>query len=107
MRAGTYTPIAVVGLGGGLGATVLRRVWAGAFAGVLQSALWPKAPKAFATSIYLALGWTILPYAKQVHPRLKGINAASTMQTLCRTSALCVLCCSAEDLTVVICGADG
>ena len=66
MRAGTYTPIAVVGLGGGLGATLLRRVWAGAFAGVLQSAFWPKAPKAFATSIYIALGWTILPHVKEV-----------------------------------------
>lgn len=101
MHAGTYTPIAVVGLGGSLGATVLRRVWAGALAGVLQSAFWPRAPKAFATSIYIALGWTILPYVTQVLPRRKGIGTLSA----CRYQAggrHCMFIAAWQRLIVVI-----
>ena len=63
---GTYTPIAQLGLGGDTGRTVLFRVWVGAAAGIVQSCFWGKAPKILHTSIYIGLGWIILPHAREV-----------------------------------------
>jgi predicted membrane channel-forming protein YqfA (hemolysin III family) len=64
--AGTYTPIAHLGLGGAIGNRILVMVWTGAAAGILQSFFWAKAPKAIATSIYIVLGWIILPHTAEV-----------------------------------------
>jgi hemolysin III len=59
--AGTYTPIALLGLpGGGLG--LLLAAWVGAFIGVLSSVFWLKAPKVFLAGLCVAVGWTLLPY---------------------------------------------
>ncbi len=66
LNAGTYTPIAYLGLGGSTGKRLLAIVWTGAAAGILQSFFWVKAPKAIATSIYVVLGWAILPHAAEV-----------------------------------------
>lgn len=63
---GTYTPIAQLGVGGSVGQSLLMQVWAGAAAGILQSFFWSKAPKVLATSIYIGLGWIILPHAREV-----------------------------------------
>ena len=63
---GTYTPIAQLGLGVDTGRTVLFRVWVGAAAGIVQSCFWGKAPKILHTSIYIGLGWIILPHAREV-----------------------------------------
>ncbi|EIE24973.1 hypothetical protein COCSUDRAFT_83666 [Coccomyxa subellipsoidea C-169] len=64
--AGTYTPIAQLGFEGELRHMLLVRVWVGAAAGILQSILWPSAPKAVSTAIYIGLGWIILPHAYEV-----------------------------------------
>jgi channel protein (hemolysin III family) len=63
---GTYTPIAQLGIGGSIGQSLLMQVWTGAAAGILQSFFWSKAPKVLATSIYIGLGWIILPHAREV-----------------------------------------
>ena len=84
MRAGTYTPIAQLGLGGNTGRKLLGRVWAGAAAGILQSFAWPHAPKAIATGIYIALGWVIVPHAGE------GGTIFSVLQQKC--VACCNLC---------------
>ena len=56
--AGTYTPVAVLALPHVTGAIVLWVVWSGAAIGVLQTALWPAAPRWAGIPLYLALGWT-------------------------------------------------
>jgi len=55
--AGTYTPFALLTVGGWLSWTVLTVVWAGAAAGMLLSLAWIGAPKWLAAGVYLALGW--------------------------------------------------
>jgi len=55
--AGTYTPICLLVLDGGEGATLLRFVWVGAGLGVAQSIFWPSAPKPLVAVLCVALGW--------------------------------------------------
>ena len=55
--AGTYTPLAVVLLGGSARSTILIVVWAGALAGLLARIFWLGAPRWFYTPVYVALGW--------------------------------------------------
>jgi hemolysin III len=69
--AGTYTPVAFLGLGGADGRRLLILVWAGAAAGVLLSLFWVKAPKALTAAVAVAMGWMIVPYFSQVR-RLLG-----------------------------------
>ena len=64
--AGTYTPVAMLGIGGADGRRLLLQIWTGATAGVLLSLLWPRAPKPLVAAVAVAVGWTILPYFPQV-----------------------------------------
>ncbi len=57
--AGTYTPLCLLGLGT-RGITMLQTVWCGAAAGVLQSMLWPNAPKPLRALLSVALGWVVV-----------------------------------------------
>jgi hemolysin III len=59
--AGTYTPVALLGLPES-GGTLLLAVWLGALAGVLSSVFWVSAPKVLNAGLCVALGWTLLPY---------------------------------------------
>lgn len=65
--AGTYTPIALLALGGGIGKRLLIMIWAGAAAGVLLSLFWVNAPKALTAAVAVLVGWTIVPYFAAVH----------------------------------------
>jgi hemolysin III len=69
--AGTYTPVAFLGLGGADGRRLLIMIWAGAAAGVLLSLFWVQAPKALTAAVAVAMGWMIVPYFGQVR-RLLG-----------------------------------
>ena len=64
--AGTYTPIAYLGIGGATGMHLLRLVWGGAAAGISQMLFLPRAPRLLTTLIYIALGWVIVPHATEV-----------------------------------------
>jgi hemolysin III len=55
--AGTYTPVCLLALHGGLARTILIVVWAGALGGVIFKLLWIDAPKWLFALVYLALGW--------------------------------------------------
>jgi hemolysin III len=59
---GTYTPIAMLAIGGDEGLRLLIAIWSGVALGVLVSMLWPGAPKFVAAGIAVAVGWTIVPY---------------------------------------------
>lgn len=60
--AGTYTPLALLGLASEQGNGLLAAVWCGALLGVLKSLLWQNAPKVVAPVLCVALGWAVVPY---------------------------------------------
>lgn len=55
--AGTYTPVALVALGGAWRAAILSVIWAGALVAMVVKFAWVDAPKWVAAGIGLALGW--------------------------------------------------
>lgn len=60
MIAGSYTPFALVKIGGTWGAVLLAIVWATATVGAALKLLAPKRVERLSTALYLVLGWTIL-----------------------------------------------
>ncbi|HET7826950.1 MAG TPA: hemolysin III family protein [Anaeromyxobacter sp.] len=58
--AGTYTPVCLLLPVPGARA-LLALVWAGAFAGMVLSVLWPMAPRWLLAALGVALGWAIVP----------------------------------------------
>jgi hemolysin III len=67
--AGTFTPLCLL-LGDARAHTMLAVVWAGAGVGILRALLWPKAPRALATALYLLLGWAALPLVPAMYRAL-------------------------------------
>lgn len=63
MIAGTYTPFALVGIGGLVGAVLLAAVWLAAIAGMLFKLLLPRRHERTAILVYVGLGWLGLPAA--------------------------------------------
>jgi len=63
MIAGTYTPFALVSLGGRMGLGLLALVWLVALAGAALKLLRPRRYERSTTVLYLALGWIGLPLA--------------------------------------------
>ena len=55
--AGTYTPIAAVGLPQEKGILILSIIWGIAALGVLKKIFWIKAPRWISTLTYLGMGW--------------------------------------------------
>lgn len=70
--AGTYTPVGLLVLRGGLGTAVVVAVWAMALLGVAQKVVWLEAPEWFSTGCYLAMGWVavflLAPLARTASP---------------------------------------
>jgi hemolysin III len=67
--AGTFTPLCLL-IGDARGHTMLAVVWAGAGLGVLRALLWPRAPRAVATALYLLLGWAAVPLVPAMYREL-------------------------------------
>jgi hemolysin III len=55
--AGTYTPVALIGLHGAWRTSVLAVVWAGAAVAAVTKVCWVGSPKWLSAAIGLALGW--------------------------------------------------
>jgi hemolysin III len=60
MIAATYTPFALVRIGGGWGLGIAIFVWLAAVAGMALKLLCPQRLEGLSTGIYLGLGWVIL-----------------------------------------------
>jgi hemolysin III len=58
--AGSYTPFAVLTLGGATRVAVLAVAWSGALLGVAFRTIWLGAPRWLLTSLYVVLGWTLV-----------------------------------------------
>ena len=74
--AGTYTPIALLGVSGAAGDSLLLAIWCGAFVGVLQSLFWVGAPKVLTAALAVAVGWTLVPYLEEARQAL-GVTELS------------------------------
>jgi len=72
--AGTYTPVALVGLPPPLGNQLLLVVWSGALIGVLQSLFWINAPKFVAAVLAVSIGWSITLYWTETRAALLGVE---------------------------------
>lgn len=59
--AGSATPLAVLGLDGWLGTVLLVGVWTGAAIGILVTWLPFPPPRGFANTVFLTLGWLVVP----------------------------------------------
>jgi hemolysin III len=70
---GSYTPIAMLALGGAVGRHLLVVIWCGVALGVLVSMLWPGAPKWVSAALAIAVGWTIVPYIGAI---LRALDAS-------------------------------
>jgi hemolysin III len=55
--AGTYTPVALIGLDGAWRASVLAVVWSGAAVAAVTKMFWVRSPKWLSAAIGIALGW--------------------------------------------------
>ncbi len=65
--AGTYTPVAVMGLRDPARLAILWVIWCGAAFGVTFRWAWPGAPRLFYTVLYIVLGWSILPVMGELY----------------------------------------
>lgn len=60
--AGTYTPVAVLAIGGATAARILLAVWIGAALGAVRALAWPRAPRVLSALLYIALGWAVVAW---------------------------------------------
>jgi hemolysin III len=74
--AASYTPTAVIAIGGGAGAVVLAVVWGGALAGVVLKLAWITAPKWLSALLYVALGWVAVATLPDLWSRLGAVAVA-------------------------------
>jgi hemolysin III len=73
--AGTYTPFALLALGGWASVVVLTSVWAGAALGLVLALAWIESPRWVSAVAYLAVGWVGVVAVPQLFPEL-GVAAA-------------------------------
>ena len=71
--AGTVTPICLLALPEKEGFQFLTLNWVVAFAGVMQSIFWVKAPKYVTAILYVTMGWLAVPYLSDLKASL-GID---------------------------------
>jgi hemolysin III len=64
--AGSYTPVAALGLPVPTDGRLLLVIWIAAAVGVVFRCTWPGAPRALYTTLYIGLGWSLLPVINQL-----------------------------------------
>jgi hemolysin III len=79
MIAGSYTPFAVIAIGGLWGVVLLSAVWLVALGGVALKLFWPGRFERFSIVLYLMLGWALLP---AIVPVIEALSGASLVLLL-------------------------
>lgn len=77
--AASYTPICLGPLRGGWGWSIFGVVWGLAVIGTILTAVWIKAPRWLTTSIYLAMGWTVII---AIYPMITIFNNLGALASL-------------------------
>jgi hemolysin III len=67
MIAGSFTPIALIGLEGPDGIKLLTIIWLVASVGIIQSFFFVHLPKYVSALIYVIAGYLIIPYVSELH----------------------------------------
>jgi hemolysin III len=67
--AGTYTPFCLL-IGTASGLALLATVWASAVLGMVIVVFFPRTPKPVRSTIYVLLGWMIVPFLPALHAAL-------------------------------------
>ena len=77
--AATYTPICLGPLRGGWGWSIFGVVWGLAVIGIFLTIFWLSAPRWLTTSLYLAMGWTVIVAA---YPMITVFNQLNSLPSL-------------------------
>ena len=77
--AASYTPVCLGPLRGPWGWSIFGVIWGFAILGTIFSAIWIKAPRALTTSIYMAMGWTVII---AIYPLLKIFAESNLLHAL-------------------------
>lgn len=77
--AATYTPICLGPLRGGWGWSIFGVVWGLAVIGTFLTIFWINAPRWLTTSIYLAMGWTVIVAAYPMITIFSSLNALPSL----------------------------
>jgi hemolysin III len=74
MIAGTFTPVAMLGLSAASARNCLMTIWIVALAGIVQSVFFVNIPKIFSALLYLGAGYLIVPYMGELQQTLGALN---------------------------------
>jgi hemolysin III len=74
MIAGTFTPVAMLGLSAASARDCLATIWVVALAGIIQSVFFVNIPKIFSAVIYLVAGYLIVPYMGELQQSIGSAN---------------------------------
>jgi hemolysin III len=74
MIAGTFTPVAMLGLSAASARDCLMTIWIVALAGIIQSVFFVNIPKIFSAVLYLVAGYLIVPYMGELQQTIGSAN---------------------------------
>jgi hemolysin III len=74
MIAGSFTPVAVLGLDPQASTKLLITIWSVAFIGILQSIFFVNVPKYVSSILYVIAGYLILPYLSELKNTIGTTN---------------------------------
>lgn len=74
MIAGTFTPVAMLGLSAASVRNCLMMIWVVALAGIIQSVFFVNIPKIFSALLYLGAGYLIVPYMGELQQTIGSAN---------------------------------
>ena len=74
MIAGTFTPVAMLGLSAASVRNCLMTIWVVALAGIIQSVFFVNIPKIFSALLYLGAGYLIVPYMGELQQTIGSAN---------------------------------
>ena len=74
MIAGTFTPVAMLGLNAASARDCLMTIWIVALAGIIQSVFFVNIPKIFSAVLYLVAGYLIVPYMGELQQTIGSAN---------------------------------
>ncbi len=77
--AASYTPICLGPMRGPWGWSIFGVIWGFAILGTILTSIWIKAPRMLTTSIYLAMGWTVII---AIFPLINAFKNANMLYSL-------------------------
>lgn len=77
--AASYTPVCLTALRGAWGWSIFGVQWGLALLGTIFTAIWIKAPRWVTTSIYIAMGWTVIIAIYPLIQSFKALNLTNAL----------------------------